>query len=613
MGANQQLNTLNTARDGLKDLTLYIARIPVTADKRSVAVLRDNVTNTVKEVSQALKNVKGGDKVVTEIIQKLSGLNEKVAGNRGMAFLQLKNISDEDDKQKERIETMAKEAGYELSYILPTMEKMIVGAGSAVKSNTGEMSRNIDSFTNTNTILSLASGLSLLSASLVTHINNSVYAKNKADFEQQTTLISNLFKDAQSRGQKLQGLVSKGKNNEELKMINAFMKSLSVVKDSFSASDGVKEKVAASLKNMEELEALNGQMRNITAKHLKESQKEVSQAGANQENVVISLNLASKRTMQIVTLVGGLIIAITLIMAVFITRSITRPINQVVEGLLDSADQVSAASSQVSSASQSLAEAASAQAAGIEETSASMEEMSSMTKHNADNSNQANIMMKNTSTVLDEANRSMAELAESMQEISLAGEETAKIIKTIDEIAFQTNLLALNASVEAARAGEAGAGFAVVANEVRSLAMRAAEAAKDTTNLVEGTVQKIKIGSQIVTKTKASFIEAADSTKKVGGLVEEITAASNEQAQGIKQINTAITEMDRLIQSNAASAEESASASEEMNAQADTMKGFVSQLESLVTNNKEIETGRAKKKITDIYKKNFLKLGYKSA
>lgn len=613
MVANQQLNTLNTVRDGIKDLNLYIAKIPTTSDKRSVAGLRDNVAKTVKEITQALKLLKGQDKTAAEIGQKLGGLNEKVTGNRGMAFLQLKNIGDEDDKQKERIETMAKEAGYELSYILPTIEKMIVNAGNTVKSNTGEMSKNIESFTNTNAILSLASGLSLLSATLVTQINNCIYAKNMAEFQQQATLISNLFKDAQNRGQKLQGLVGKGKNNDELKMITGFMKALAVVKDSFSAAGGVEEKVKASLKNIEELEALNNQMRTITAKHLKESQKEVSQAGLNQENVVTSLNQASRRTMQIVTLIGGLIIAITLFMAIFITRSITGPINRVVKGLMESANQVSAASGQVASSSQSLAEAAAEQAAGLEETSASIEEMASMTKHNADNSNVANTMMRDTSQVLGEANRSMAELAESMKEISKAGEETAKIIKTIDEIAFQTNLLALNASVEAARAGEAGAGFAVVADEVRSLAMRAAEAAKDTTNLVEGTVQKIKIGNQIVTKTNAAFNEAAGSTKKVSGLVEEITAASNEQAQGIKQITTAITEMDRIVQGNAASAEESAAASQEMNGQAETMKGFVGQLEALVTEKNKNRSQKSAKVITGTKKKGFVKVGYKPA
>jgi methyl-accepting chemotaxis protein len=175
-----------------------------------------------------------------------------------------------------------------------------------------------------------------------------------------------------------------------------------------------------------------------------------------------------------------------------------------------------------------------------------------------------------------------------MDEISHAGEETSKIIKTIDEIAFQTNLLALNAAVEAARAGEAGAGFAVVADEVRNLAMRAADAAKNTASLIEGTVKKVSEGSELVSGTNDAFQKVAQSASKVGELVGEIAAASNEQSQGIGQINTAVTEMDTVVQQNAANAEESASASEEMTAQAEQMKQMVGELVAMVEGSQEI-------------------------
>jgi methyl-accepting chemotaxis protein len=183
---------------------------------------------------------------------------------------------------------------------------------------------------------------------------------------------------------------------------------------------------------------------------------------------------------------------------------------------------------------------------------------------------------------MKQADDSMTHLTQSMEEISRASEETSKIIKTIDEIAFQTNLLALNAAVEAARAGEAGAGFAVVADEVRNLAMRAAEAAKNTADLIEGTVQKVHEGSDLVAKTNEAFGEVSKSAAKVGELVSEIAAASNEQAEGIGQVNKAVAEMDKVVQQNAASAEESASASEEMNAQAVQMKSMVNELVALV-------------------------------
>jgi methyl-accepting chemotaxis protein len=278
----------------------------------------------------------------------------------------------------------------------------------------------------------------------------------------------------------------------------------------------------------------------------------------------------------------GVIVLVGIFLSFFSVRSITKPLNRVIEGLNEGSDQVASASGQVSSSSQQLAEGSSEQAASIEETSSSLEEMSSMTKQNADNANQADNLMKEVNQVVGRANNSMIELTQSMEDISKASEETSKIIKIIDEIAFQTNLLALNAAVEAARAGETGAGFAVVADEVRNLAMRAADAAKNTAELIEGTVKKVKDGGDLVATTNETFTEVATSSTKVGDLVAEIATASNEQAQGIEQVNKAVTEMDKVVQQNAANAEESASASEEMSAQAEQMKGFVGDLVSLV-------------------------------
>ncbi|MBN1102944.1 MAG: Cache 3/Cache 2 fusion domain-containing protein [Deltaproteobacteria bacterium] len=280
----------------------------------------------------------------------------------------------------------------------------------------------------------------------------------------------------------------------------------------------------------------------------------------------------------VIVIVGAIFLALTVLWILYFAHSISKPIKKAVEMLNDASDQVSSASEQISATSQSLAEGASEQAASIEETSSSLEEMSSMTKQNADHAGEADSLMKEANKVITQANESMHHLTLSMETISKTSEDTQKIIKTIDEIAFQTNLLALNAAVEAARAGEAGAGFAVVADEVRNLALRAAEAAKNTANLIEGSVKQIRAGSETVISTNDSFAEVAKSASKVGQLVAEIAAASNEQAQGIDQINLAVAEMDKVVQLNAANAEESAAASEEMNAQAKQMKGVVNDL-----------------------------------
>jgi len=283
--------------------------------------------------------------------------------------------------------------------------------------------------------------------------------------------------------------------------------------------------------------------------------------------------------------IGSGFLILTIIGVFFFARTITRPIGRVVELISAGSEEVSSAAGQVSSSSQTLAAGASEQAASIEETSASLEEISSMTKQNAANAGQANGLVTEANQVIDRANASMTQLIEAMKEISRSSEETQKIVKTIDEIAFQTNLLALNAAVEAARAGEAGAGFAVVADEVRNLAMRAAEAAKTTSSLIDGSVKRIKDGTGLVDHTNGAFTEVATSSRKIADLVAEINAASSEQSQGIDQINKAVSEMDKVVQQNAATAEESASAAEEMNAQAEQMKAAIGDLVGIIGGN----------------------------
>ena len=288
------------------------------------------------------------------------------------------------------------------------------------------------------------------------------------------------------------------------------------------------------------------------------------------------------RTKFIVLAGMGMGFVVALSLGLISALSITRPINRVIEGLSEGAEQVAAASGLVASASQQLAEGASQQAASLEETNSSIQMMSSKTTQNAVTAQEVNKLTMEASCVVDEASVSMNLLSDSMREASKASEETFEIIKTIDQIAFQTNLLALNAAVEAARAGEAGAGFAVVADEVRNLALRAGEAARDTARLIEDTVKKIKNGSELMSKAHDAFVRVAGSSQKAAELMSEINAASLEQAEGIRHVSNAVVEMDTVTQQNAANAEESASASEELNAQAEQMKQFVGELLALI-------------------------------
>ena len=318
-----------------------------------------------------------------------------------------------------------------------------------------------------------------------------------------------------------------------------------------------------TVQSLEEVQSLLHKIRETAKKHVMTEEK---------------MLVAAQSTKRSVTIVGIFAIIIGIALAWIIGRGISTILRRVSDELGSAADQLSSSASQITAGSQSMAEGASEQASSLEETSSSLEEMSSMTKQNADHANQAKEMMTEASRIVDKVDHHMKDMAGAVAEITKSSEETSKIVKTIDEIAFQTNLLALNAAVEAARAGEAGAGFAVVADEVRNLAMRASEAAKNTSNLIENTIKAVRKGNELTSATQEAFLENAEISGKIGQLVDEIATASEEQSHGINQLNLAVAEMDKVTQSTAANAEESAAAAEELNAQADQMKGYVGDL-----------------------------------
>jgi methyl-accepting chemotaxis protein len=275
-------------------------------------------------------------------------------------------------------------------------------------------------------------------------------------------------------------------------------------------------------------------------------------------------------------------IGLAAVLGFLVLWKVKKTLGGVIDGLSKGSEQVSSSASQVASSGQNLAAGASEQASTLEEISSSLEEMSSITRQNATNARQANQMAADARSATERGMTSMARMSQAISVIRQSSDETAKIVKTIDEIAFQTNLLALNAAVEAARAGEAGKGFAVVAEEVRNLARRSADAAKTTASLIGDSQKNAENGVSTVRETEEVLKKVAEQMQKMAQLVAEVSTASDEQSKGVDQINVAVSQLENVTQSNAATAEESASAGEELEAQSRELIQYVGSLLEVV-------------------------------
>ncbi|MGE5582514.1 MAG: methyl-accepting chemotaxis protein [Bacillota bacterium] len=302
--------------------------------------------------------------------------------------------------------------------------------------------------------------------------------------------------------------------------------------------------------------------------------------------LVTQAEAAAYRTVAVTTVLSTTVVIIgaiiALMLGIFISLSISRPMTAAISQLNEGANQVASASEQLASASQQLSSGSAEQATSIEETSSILAESVSMLEQNNANTKQATQLSEHTKEAAEKGNWKMQEMMNAIGDIKKSSDQIAKVIKVIDDIAFQTNILALNAAVEAARAGEAGMGFAVVAEEVRNLAQRSAQAAKDTTAMIEANIELSGNGVLVAEKVQEALNEITVQAKKVNELMEEIAAASQEQAQGIEQVNKALAQMEAVTQQNASNAEESASASEELSAQAQNLREVVRQLSDVI-------------------------------
>jgi len=382
----------------------------------------------------------------------------------------------------------------------------------------------------------------------------------------------------------VQTLDSAGANPEVARLVQSAVAAIEAYeKGTLVLNEGIERKLQARAERVKFYTSLIADMKAIE-----------TNASASIDTSATANATQLSRTTLVLLIGSALAIALGIAIGIVITRNTNRALRTVASALTDASTQVAAAAKQVAASSQTLASGASEQAASLEETSASLEEINGMSTRNTEGAERARALASSANLATEDGIKQMGEMLGSMHAIKASSDNIAKIIKTIDEIAFQTNILALNAAVEAARAGEAGAGFAVVAEEVRALAQRAASAARETADKIDDSIAKSTQGVALSGKVEQSLRQIAEEAGKVNDLVKEISTASKEQLQGISQVSTAVGKMDEVTQSTASSAEEAASAAEELHAQAQTMMDSVAQLVLLAGGQSRRKTGSAR-------------------
>ena len=601
MTTNQQVNNLITVRDGLKDLNLFIAKIPATNDKRPVAVLRDNVVTTVKTILAALKNIKGIDKTVQELTQKINSINENVAGPKGLASLQLKYLNEEDESLKEPIESVAKQVGYEIAYMMPLIEREINNSNAILKTNTGAMTKNINSFTDTNTIIASASSLSLTNASIESNINHSISLKRTDEFNSAASTVMGLFSQANDTGKKLKDQLIKGGYADEQKILTSAIGALSSVQQEYSAAA---EKIRTTLKSNEELDALNAKMKEIVAKQLEQSNKVVSDAGVNQEAAIIAVNNVANSTVYTVGVVGILSVVIAVTLGGWISRSIAKPLKatsdmiteisrgdltkrvdikssdeigklclgfdelvdklhksimqvaEKVEVVVTSSTELAATAEELSSRAESQSDQSATLSSEAEEMSATVLSVAKNAQASANYAEETKKEAIKGEKIVKEAidgikvvKNSIVEMSSSITELLKSSQKIGEVTAVIKDIADQTNLLALNAAIEAAQAGEKGRGFAVVADSVRQLAEKTASATSEIASIIKSIQDGVTKSSQGMNQSIEEVSKVVEMANKAEQSLKEIVARVEKKAELIQQMASASNEQSTTVDS----------------------------------------------------------------